>query len=146
MFRAVMRTQQHGARLATQIEKWRAGRTPTGGFKSEGRREACKVLEANVAELRLHSVATKLFGPSQQMRAVQRARWQVHGLRRAPRKAYSGFARKPSPYSNRDYNLRACMASSHSIVCSPGPGSSPTCSLRIAGTTKRPRPVRRISP
>ena len=36
---------------------WCAGRTPIGGSKSEGTREACRVLAENVAELQLSPVA-----------------------------------------------------------------------------------------
>lgn len=123
-----------------------AGRTPIGGSKSEGRREACRVLGANVAQLRRSQVVgelTALYQASVCSRKPQLlAREAKHGLRAR----CWALAVRSCSCNIRDYDSLACKASKRSSAYSGGRQIRRTNSRQAGKQATHPAPRPKMSP
>lgn len=113
-----------------------AGRTPIGGSKSAGRREACRVLEANVAQFRRSQVVGELSAQYQAFVCSRKPQLLAREAKHALRAACLAFSQTSCSCSSRDYDSLACKAERRSTSCSAGRGSWQTHSPQVAGATE----------
>lgn len=133
MIRAVIVNERRRIPLKTQMETGCAGRTPIGGSKSEGKREACRVLEANVVQPQLSQVVGELSAQYQALVCSRKPQLLAREAKHALRAACLALSQTSCSCSSRDYDSRACKASKRSTSCSADPGSWQTHSPQVAG-------------
>ena len=116
------------------MDTWCAVRTPRGRSKSEGRREACRVLEGNVAELQSSQAVLE---PTEQFQPFLLERWSRPLAHAVPRDLSVGCSsgEKALSCSTHDFDSPMCTSAKRSIACSADLVFRQTYNLRIAGTT-----------
>jgi hypothetical protein len=121
------------------VDTWCAVRTPRGRSKSEGRREACRALEENVAELQ---PSQGVLEPTAQFQSLLLERGSRSLARAVPHDlpVASLSGEKALSCSNHDFDSPKCMSAKRNIAWPADLVFGQTHNQPIAGATMPLRP------